>query len=117
MALISCPECETKVSERAISCPQCGCPIAEPEYVPPRKSRAGHVILGLLFGSLGFHNFYAGHNGRGAIKWLLLLVTLAMDFTTAFRTAYFAATLVILAVWSLMEVIIVNKDAAGQRMG
>lgn len=28
MALINCPECQTKVSSRAATCPQCGCPIA-----------------------------------------------------------------------------------------
>jgi len=29
MALISCPECKTKVSDSAVSCPSCGTPIAE----------------------------------------------------------------------------------------
>lgn len=28
MALISCPDCGRKVSDRAVSCPECGCPIA-----------------------------------------------------------------------------------------
>jgi len=27
MALISCPECESGVSNRALFCPKCGCPI------------------------------------------------------------------------------------------
>ena len=27
MALISCPECGKKVSDRAATCPECGCPI------------------------------------------------------------------------------------------
>ena len=30
MALISCPECEKQVSDKAKSCPYCGCPIEEP---------------------------------------------------------------------------------------
>ncbi|GEM_PF-2733779 len=34
MALIPCPECETKVSDRAKSCPKCGCPI-EPKKTTP----------------------------------------------------------------------------------
>ncbi len=29
MALIPCPECDKKVSDRARSCPQCGFPVAE----------------------------------------------------------------------------------------
>jgi hypothetical protein len=28
MALISCPECKRRVSEKASQCPHCGCPIA-----------------------------------------------------------------------------------------
>lgn len=34
MALINCPECDKKVSDRAQSCPDCGCPIAEGNREP-----------------------------------------------------------------------------------
>ena len=30
MALISCPECEKQVSDKAVACPHCGYPLAEP---------------------------------------------------------------------------------------
>ena len=29
MALIECPDCERKVSDRAATCPDCACPVAE----------------------------------------------------------------------------------------
>jgi hypothetical protein len=29
MALISCPECDSEVSDLALACPHCGCPLAE----------------------------------------------------------------------------------------
>lgn len=29
MSLISCPECEKEISDKAVYCPQCGCPIEE----------------------------------------------------------------------------------------
>ncbi len=36
MTLVSCPECDKKVSTRASACPNCGCPIAgSPENNPP----------------------------------------------------------------------------------
>ena len=35
MALIPCPECGVRVSEKAISCPNCGHPIAEIPYLAP----------------------------------------------------------------------------------
>lgn len=37
MALIKCPECGGTVSDKAKSCPHCGCPIGEPEIVPPTE--------------------------------------------------------------------------------
>ena len=36
MALIDCPECRHKISERASACPQCGYPLKE-EKLPPRR--------------------------------------------------------------------------------
>src|SRR4051794_34440499 len=36
MALINCPECGARVSDRAPACPKCGCPISE----PPRERRS-----------------------------------------------------------------------------
>ena len=37
MALTSCAECGTQVSDRAAACPRCGCPIsgAPPQFAPP----------------------------------------------------------------------------------
>ena len=32
MSLISCPECDKQVSDRAVSCPNCGVGIALPHY-------------------------------------------------------------------------------------
>ena len=37
MALIDCPECGNKVSNRAPHCPSCGVPITAVEPVNPRK--------------------------------------------------------------------------------
>lgn len=134
MALINCPECSTSVSDKAISCPSCGCPIAnsagnQPAAAAPNtgamaqsfmvtvsKSRGAYIILGLLFGGLGFHNFYSGHNGSGAIKVGMVLVTLALDASTRFYTGFSIIALVICGLWSLIEIISVKTDAHGNAM-
>lgn len=65
-------------------------------FVP--KSRTTYVILGLLLGWLGAHNFYAGYAGRGIIQ-LLLTCTVFGIF--------------IVGLWVLIEVITVKCDARG----
>ena len=136
MALIKCPECSTQVSDKAASCPSCGCPIARqtqpqlsaptplastptniaPPTVTITKSRGVYIILGLLFGVMGFHNFYSGHNLRGAIKIGLFLIAFALDASTRFYSGFSLVALVIFALWSLIEVITVKNDASGNAM-
>ena len=50
------------------------------------KSKIGAFLLALFFGGLGFHNFYMGHSGIGAIQlilqiliWVLSVPTLGMS--------------------------------------
>ena len=136
MALIQCPECSTKVSDKAVSCPSCGCPIAaqnkdslgypisslsndtatQTTTLSISKSRGVHIILGLIFGVMGFHNFYSGHNLRGAIKLCILFVTFVLDASTGFRTGFSLVALVVIAFWSIIEVIVVKNDASGKAM-
>ena len=37
MALISCPECERQISDKAVVCPHCGYPVRELRQAPPTK--------------------------------------------------------------------------------
>ena len=136
MALIQCPECSTQVSDKAVSCPSCGYPIAAQNTAsqgtpisslsnePPTqtatlsisKSRGVHIILGLMFGGMGFHNFYSGHNLRGAIKLCILFFSFVLDASTGFRTGFSLVALVFIAFWSIIEVIVVKNDASGKAM-
>jgi TM2 domain-containing membrane protein YozV len=127
MALISCPECSASISDKAVACPQCGCPIAKPiavempapattvgsGVVTVAKSRGVFIILGLLFGTLGLHNFYAGHNKRGAIKLGLVMLGLAMDRSTDFYSGYMFVAAGISGVWALIELFLDTTDGAG----
>ena len=76
-----------------------------PVYVRPAKSRAAYIILGIFFGCLGVHNFYAGRAGAGIAQ---LLITLFLG--------WLLIGIVITAFWSLIEVIAVDTDGHGVRM-
>ncbi|HEV8573817.1 MAG TPA: NINE protein [Dehalococcoidia bacterium] len=126
MPLINCPDCGKEVSTEALACPGCGRPVKSaqaswsgpsgtaqspthyqptPVVVQAVKSRGLFIILGLLLGCLGIHNFYAGYYGRGAIQ---LIITSVLGWVIV--------GFVITAVWALIEVITVKVDAQGNPM-
>lgn len=74
-------------------------------YVRPSKSRAAYIVLGLFFGCLGIHNFYAGRVGAG-IAQLLITIFLGWLFIGIVITAF----------WALIEIIAVDTDGNGIRM-
>ncbi|HEV8541448.1 MAG TPA: NINE protein [Verrucomicrobiae bacterium] len=116
--LIACPDCGHQVSKRAASCPSCGAPInqdgplvavspssSQVIYVSQPKSRGVYIILGIFFGLLGIHNFYAGHYGAGAIQFVLTLLGLAI-----------IVPLIFVFVWVIVELFVVTKDGSGRSM-
>ncbi|CAI8960036.1 MULTISPECIES: zinc ribbon domain-containing protein [Burkholderia] len=125
MALINCPECKTSVSDQAKACPSCGYPIAStdnknentasmPQVVSVAKSRGTYIILGLLFGSMGFHDFYAGYNGQGAAKLILFILVFLLDATTGFYSKFFLIVGTINWIWTLVSLCVVKADATGK---
>lgn len=78
----------------------------QPVFVRPAKSRVGFVLLGLFLGGLGIHNFYAGYTGK-AITQLLLNLFLFWTLVVPIGVG----------LWVLIEVITINHDANGVRMG
>jgi TM2 domain-containing membrane protein YozV len=79
---------------------------AQPVLIHPPKSRGVFIVLGLFFGCLGVHNFYAGYSGKGVAQ---LLITVLLGWV-------FGLGLIITAVWALIEIIAVSTDAHGMRM-
>ena len=65
-----------------------------------QKSRVAYVVLGVLLGSLGIHNFYAGYIGKGIAQ--LLISILSAGFLS-----------LISWIWAIIEVCTVTKDAKG----
>ena len=73
--------------------------------VRPTKNRGIYIILGLFFGCLGVHNFYAGYHSRGAVQ---LAITLLLG--------WFIIGFVITAIWALIEICMITEDANRERM-
>ncbi|WP_157661531.1 TM2 domain-containing protein [Burkholderia ubonensis] len=127
MALINCPECKTSVSDQARACPSCGYPIAAtdsnsevannaPQVVSVAKSRGTYIILGLLFGSMGFHDFYAGYNGQGAAKLIIFLIAFLLDATTGFYSKFFLVIGTINWLWALVSLCVIKSEASGKAL-
>lgn len=77
------------------------------------RNRGVYIILGLLFGGFGFHNFYAGHHEMGAVKCVCSVVATP---TCLLEPLIGGAVLACMMLWSIAEVITVTDDADGQPM-
>ena len=71
-------------------------------YSPP-TSRVGFVLLGIFFGWIGVHNFFAGYKKRGGFQ---LALTLLSGFTLA----------ALIWLWAIVEVCVVSRDAEDRLM-
>lgn len=80
------------------------------------RNRWVYIVLGLLFGGVGIHNFYAGHHVRGAIKLGLVLLAFAVDAFLHFYTGFALVAMALFTLWSLIEIITVKNDAGGNTM-
>ena len=67
------------------------------------KSRWLFVLLAILLGQIGIHNFYAGHNFRGICQLVLTLITFG----------YIAGFMMFL---NVLEAIFVTRDGDGKRL-
>ena len=65
-----------------------------------QKSRITYILLGVFFGGLGVHNFYAGYTGRAIAQLLISVLTLFI-------------LSIISSVWALIEVCTVKQDGKG----
>jgi TM2 domain-containing membrane protein YozV len=74
-------------------------------FVQARKSRGVFIVLGLFFGCLGIHNFYAGYYAKGALQVAITVVL-----------GWLIIGLVITGIWALIEIITVTADADGHGM-
>lgn len=73
-----------------------------PQVFKAAKSRGTYVILALIFGTLGVHNFYIGRFGRGALQ-----------FVCTAALGWFVIGLVITCIWAFVDMFTVKTDGAG----
>jgi TM2 domain-containing membrane protein YozV len=81
-------------------------------HAAPPRNRGVFIILGLLLGGFGAHNFYAGYHDRGAAQCVAWIA--GCGVAVAVPQSLFIAALVL--VWVIVELCIVTEDAAGQPM-
>lgn len=72
------------------------------------RSRTVFVLLGVFFGLLGIHNFYAGYVLKGVVQFFIGGITYAVyPFTGTL------IPILLLIVWIILELIFVKKDYDG----
>ena len=73
------------------------------------KSRTVYIVLAILFGNVGFHDFYAGYIMRGVIHLGICLLFGATEETLA-------AAIFISYIWAFVEIFTVKNDVKGNPM-
>ena len=64
---------------------------------PQPKSRIAYIMLGIFFGALGIHNFYAGFIGRGISQLCITILTLGYGAVVSW-------------IWAIVEICTVDRD-------
>jgi TM2 domain-containing membrane protein YozV len=69
---------------------------------PEAKSRMAFILLGVLLGSFGVHNFYAGYTGKAVAQLLITVLTFCMGGIFTW-------------IWAVVEVCTITVDSKGIR--
>ena len=119
---MKCEYCDNLVPNGVTRCPSCGAAVHPQmtnetrqivESMPQsaenmrgqtlpayQQSRLGYILLGLFFGELGLHNFYAGYVGRGVAQLLITVLSFGFLFWVSW-------------IWAFIEIIVVSRNAKG----
>jgi hypothetical protein len=113
--LKKCPVCQREMSSLAQLCPHCGQPNND---APSQRSRFAYMLLGLLFGGSGIHNFYADQYNRG-VGHIMLSVGVVFALQSSLEARSWLGVIVTILmsgvqmVWILSEIIFCEKDGRG----
>ena len=123
---MKCEYCDNPVQSGSIRCPSCGAPVrcveecknlvveetvgrecisthetavpfSDPYLYVDKKSRTVYVILAILLGQIGIHNFYAGYIGRGVVQLLISVLSFGLLFWISW-------------IWAIIEICVVKMD-------
>ena len=100
-----CGNCGVEVSADQIVCVKCGVSLSEQGVSAASldskpKDKTTFLVLGILLGSLGIHNFYAGYMAKGIVQ--LCISVLSCGFLA-----------VVSSIWGIIDALTVDKDASG----
>lgn len=112
-----CGGCGAEIPGQEGICPYCGAslpdnvalptvptaPVAavqQPAEQAPVKHKNTYLLLGILLGGLGIHNFYAGYTKKGVIQLLVTLLTAGYGSVVSW-------------IWAIIDVCTVKQDAQG----
>ena len=73
------------------------------------KSRTVYIVLAILFGNVGFHDFYAGFIMRGFVHLGICILFGATEETLA-------GAIFISYIWAFVEIFTIKNDAKGNPM-
>ena len=68
---------------------------------PSKTSRVLYIVLAILLGEFGVHNFLAGYTQKGLIQLLITVFTCGLGVT-------------IVWIWALIEAFTVTTDSEGR---
>ena len=104
-----CRNCGNQVNDGEVACAKCGCILngaPRTEAVKPADvstcDKTVYIVLALLLGIFGVHNFYAGYPGRGIAQLLLTIFSCFMLSWVTF-------------IWALVEGLTTECDAQGKK--
>lgn len=123
---MKCEYCDNEIPAGAAKCPSCGAPSPLPPAMPQPavpmppaypaptpnggpvpmpgaampKQRIVYVLLAIFLGSLGIHNFYAGHTASAVIQLLLSVLSCGALAFVSF-------------IWAIIEAVAVEADGNG----
>ena len=120
---MNCPYCDNQLPPNVTQCPACGASVQSPhsdESATPAKSRVAYIVLGLLLGWVGVHDFYAERSRSGVWHLVLFVVgcvsSCAIGVAGGGDAALHILFWTISYIWALFEIGIVTTDGKGRRL-
>jgi len=77
---------------------------------PSRRTRAIYIVLALLLGMFGIHNFYAGRNGAGALQLGVSTLAIALSVAGGGQNWFTLVLLAGVGIAILIEIVTVELD-------
>ncbi|MBR6733430.1 MAG: TM2 domain-containing protein [Kiritimatiellae bacterium] len=100
-----CPNCGVEIATEQIVCVECGYALNVQKTVVQQqdgtaKNKTTFLVLGILLGEFGVHNFYAGYTAKGILQLCLTVLSCGILAFVSW-------------IWGIIEAVTVDKDASG----